>query len=161
MTKQEFFNDVEEIITDNIYIAPTVDEISEEITNNMWSISITQELCNELIEEDFRVFFNDIIENREEQVSGSKYNHGMIFYLWFEYQSGLLRFNLISDFHKELPFKCNLILVDNPQEIVIDFLKYKYHDGIPIIESEEALIESDMDSNGFELKVFKTHLAKC
>lgn len=36
MTKQEFFDDIQEIITDKIYIGSTV----EEINNNSWSISV-------------------------------------------------------------------------------------------------------------------------
>ena len=123
MTKQEFFNDLQEIVTDRIYIGSKVEEIDKEISNNLWSISVSQELCKELNEDDFRIFFDKVISNREVQIRNSENNHGMIFYLWFEQQSGSLRFNLISDFHEKLPFECELIEVNNIEDIINEFLQ--------------------------------------
>lgn len=162
MTKHEFWDDLQEIVTDKIYIGSTIEEIDKEISNNCWSISITQEQCNELKEEDFTDFFEKVINNRKGQIKDSKYNNGMIFYLWFEQQSGRLRFNLISDFHKRLPFKCELIEV-NLNDIVTEFLKYKYHDGIPVTENEENevdSIETDKNSDMPKMRVFSQYLSK-
>jgi hypothetical protein len=160
MNKQEFFNDLQEIITDIVYIAPKVEDIDEEIMNNSWSISVTQELCKELKEDDLRTFFDSVINNRREQVKNSKYNHGMIFYLWFEQQSGRLRFNLISDFHEKLPFGCELLEVNNIEDIIIEFLKYEYHDGIPVIENEDDSIQPITEDNVCTLKIFIKVLPK-
>lgn len=160
MTKQEFFNDLQEIITDRIYISSSDEEIAKETSNNLWSISVSKELCKELKANDFRIFFDKVINNREEQVKNSKCNHGMIFYLWFERQSGRLIFNLISDFHKKLPFQCELIEANNIEDIVNEFLVYEHHDGIPLIENEVDSTEPILEDNAFKLRVFTKYLSK-
>ncbi|SMF78867.1 hypothetical protein SAMN05661091_1623 [Paenibacillus uliginis N3/975] len=43
-SKEYYFKDLEEIITDPILIGSSEDELNEEIDNNMWRISFDAEL---------------------------------------------------------------------------------------------------------------------
>lgn len=103
-------------------------------------------------------FFDKVIKSREKQIKNSKYNHGMIFYLWFEWMSGRLRFNLISDFHAKLPFKCKLSEVNSIVNIIIDFLDYDYHDGLPINPDEKGSTQLNIKVSIHELKIFVKYL---
>ena len=159
MNKQEYFEDLKEIITDKIYIGNSVIELDEEIRNNEWLISMSQELCEITKKEDFLEFFEAVIENRKEQVLNSNKNHGIVFYLWFDEQACQLRFNLISDFHKELPFGCKLKIIDNPDEIIEDFLNVNYHNGIPLEDFVDVTEENDnnkeIEETEYVLKVYR------
>lgn len=97
-------------------------------------------------------FFSKVIEYRQEQVNIVK-GSGMIFYLWFDVMANQLRFNLISDFNKELPFKCDIQEVTTINEVISESLSritYKLQEDIKqdIEETKER----------YTLKIYKTIL---
>jgi len=164
MNKQEYFDDLKEILTDEIYMGDSITELNNEISNNLWLISMPQELCSVTDKKDFLDFFEAVIENRKEQVANPDKNHGMIFYLWFDSQACQLRFNLISDFHKKLPFGCKLEIIDNFDEIIDEFFNNKYHDGLPLGNCVDTTEENDnkkeIDESEYILKVYRLDIRK-
>ncbi|WP_205690294.1 hypothetical protein [Chengkuizengella sediminis] len=136
MGKEEFLKELEEIIEDNIFIGNTIDDLDEEISQNNWSFSMTQELVQEFTVDDLKNFFDRLLKNRKNQILNANSKHGMIFYAWFEWQSGRLLFNLISDLHPKLPFGGKYKVVEKIETIITEFLNYPYHNGISIIEIE-------------------------
>lgn len=105
MTKDQYFKNLEEIITDPIFIGSSKKDRDQEIDNNMWRITLERNLARQISVNEFVEFLNRIIENRQDQVRASNEEHGMIFYLWFDWQASQLRFNLISNIHEQLPFR--------------------------------------------------------
>jgi hypothetical protein len=128
MTKEKFWQDLEEIINDPLFIGSTDDEIN----NNLWSISLGSELANAILLKDFSRFIKRVISNRKEQVKILNPTTNILFYLWFDDRASQLKFNIISDNGTGLPFKCKVILCDNYTPILKDFLEHPYHDGIPL-----------------------------
>ncbi|WP_246277400.1 hypothetical protein [Neobacillus endophyticus] len=57
MDKNEFFQDLEEIVVDPLIIGDSEDDIDQEKVNNTWSISISNELSTQLSVKDFIDFF--------------------------------------------------------------------------------------------------------
>lgn len=121
----------------------------------MWRISIEQKMARQIDVLDYVRFINDVINNRREQVKNAAENHGMIFYLWFDRMASQLRFNLISDIHEELPFQCELEVIENIEPILEDFLESPFYNGLPI---NGCSGESNEKLNA--LKVYRTELYK-
>ena len=140
MTREEFLHDIEEIISDTLFIGESEEE---EISNNMWQISISHELANSLKIEDFSTFFKRVILNRKMQVQTLKPTIGMLFYLWFDEQASQIRFSIISNRETGLPFSCEIIPTNNYEVIIKDFLEHPYHNGIPT----ENMIAIDFNNN--------------
>ena len=134
-----FVDHLANVLTDRIYIGSSEADVDEEIRQNMWRISITEEDAKTLSQEDFLTFISEVISDRRTQIEEARTGHGMIFYLWFDEQACQLRFNLISDFHRRLPFECRLEPLGSPEPIIRSFLESSYHGGIPWSEVEEVL----------------------
>ncbi|WP_399629438.1 hypothetical protein [Sporosarcina sp. SG10008] len=98
MNKNEFFQSLEEIVVDPLFIGDSMQDLDEETANNTWSMSISKELATEIVVEDFIVFFQRVMTNRREQIRGSNNREGMLFYSWFDWQSAQIKFSLLSDF---------------------------------------------------------------
>ncbi|MEI5906745.1 hypothetical protein WAK64_06695 [Bacillus spongiae] len=150
MSKEDFLKELDEIIEDRLFIGNSINDLDNEISNNTWSISMEKELANEFTTEDLKLFFNQVQNNRKEQVFKNS-DHNMIFYVWFDWQSAGLRFNLISDFHKKLPFGRNYKTIDNIEPILIKFLQFPYHDGFPVEEIEGEVAEGEINIEPFEV----------
>ncbi|OPA73688.1 hypothetical protein BVG16_26710 [Paenibacillus selenitireducens] len=156
MNKKElYFKDLEDIITDSIFIGSSEYDLDEEIANNMWHISSNIELIKALTLKDYRDFFNRVIQNRRDQIIDSTQNHGMIFYLWFDQLACQLRFSLISDLHKKLPFQCDLEILKHMDDIILAFLNSPFHDGLPIEGYNDNIEEKP-----YILKIYQTMLSK-
>jgi hypothetical protein len=78
MNKDEYFENLEEIITDQLYIGSSESDIQKEIETNMWRITIQPDLAKENLIDDFKSFINKVIENRQEQIDRSNSANGMI-----------------------------------------------------------------------------------
>jgi len=140
MNKAEYFNNLNEIIADPLFIGKTPDDLKSEIANNTWGIGITKDIAKLVEVNDFILFLNKVIQDRQQQIFQSNQNHGMFFYVWVDHLASQLRFNLISDFHLKLPFVCNIELTDNLESIITEFLKSPYLNGISIeghVEDED------------------------
>ena len=151
MDKNEFFLDLEEIVVDPLFIGDSKDDIDQEISNNAWSISVCNELSIQSSVKDFKDFFEKVISNRSKQIKIS--NKDMLFYVWFDWQTAQLRFNLISDYDSKLPFSCEVETIDNLEPIIEEFLSFPYHDGFPVEEICEE-DEGGEEENNNPLKVF-------
>ncbi|ETT38085.1 hypothetical protein C161_08173 [Paenibacillus sp. FSL R5-192] len=156
MSKEQYFKDLEEIIHDVIYIGSSDSELQKEIETNMWCISISEEISNEVNLSDFSAFIMNVIANRQNQINHSNKQSGLIFYLWFDFMASQLRFNLISDSNKELPFRCKIQNVSEPDEIIDLFLKSNVYDEIT---QDTDTNENDTD-NEYVLKVYTQYLDK-
>lgn len=155
MDKIKFFQDLEEIVVDPLFIGDNEEDIDQEIANNSWSMSISNELGTQLTVKDFIDFFEKVIFNRRKQIKISNNCTGMLFYVWFDWQAAQLRFNLISDYYSKLPFGCVIETIDNLEPIIEEFLSFPYHDGFPVEEvsgEDEGTEEEEQNSN--PLKVF-------
>ncbi|MEK3975347.1 hypothetical protein MKZ20_11185 [Psychrobacillus sp. FSL K6-2684] len=150
MDKNEFFQDLEEIVVDPLFIGNSKEDIDQEISNNTWSISVSNEMNIKLSVKDFKDFFREVISNRSKQIKMS--NKGMLFYVWFDWQAAQLRFNLISDYDSKLPFSCEIETIDNLEPVIEEFLSFPYHDGFPVEDIREE--DEGVEENNNPLKIF-------
>lgn len=155
MNKKQYFEDLEDITNDSIYIGSTAADLQKEIETNMWRISISTNLVNQITTDDFNEFIYKVVENRKDQIENSSSNLGMYFYLWFDFMASQLRFNLISDINKKLPFSCEIQILNDPKEIIDDFLRSPFHNGLPIEGYND-----DSEDKEYTLKIYKIHLRK-
>jgi hypothetical protein len=153
----EFFQDLEDIVVDPLYIGDSEEEIDQEIANNSWSISISNELGTQLTVKAFIHFFDKVMSNRRKQIKISNNHTGILFYVWFDWQAAQLRFNLISDYSSKLPFGCEIELFDNLEPIIKEFLVFPYHDGFPVeeVSGEDEGIEEEQISNPLKVFIYK------
>lgn len=157
MDKIEFFQDLEEIVVDPLFIGDCEDDIDQEIVNNTWRISISNKLVTQSSIKDFIDFFGKVISNRRKQIKISNNHLGMLFYVWFDRQDAQLRFNLISDYDFKLPFGCDIEIIDNLEPIIEEFLSYPYHDGFPIenVSDEDEGIKGEQSSDILKVFLYK------
>jgi len=165
MTKEEYIISLEEIVRGELFLTNDVELQDKEISNNCWSISASQEIVDQLFLEDLEILFSRVKTNRLKQLNQSELDVGLIFYMWYDEQASQIRFNLINSNHKNLPFGVTVKLVKTQKEIIQDYLKSKYHDGIPLseleeikVDSEEDVIENDKNKNA--LNVYRELLIK-
>jgi len=133
---------------------------NEEIAENMWVISINEEDREKILPNQLVDFLFVLINKRIDQMSKGGTIYPVVFYMWFDEMAAQLRLNMISDFGKQLPFGCNIEIIDSPEPIIKDFLASDYHQGISWDELSEMDDVVDEDDNLlFVLKVFVARIA--
>lgn len=156
LTRKEFLDDIQEIVTDAIYMAENTDELQREIANNCWSIGIDAETAKQIELADIQLFLDKVKSNRASQVQQAGKDITLLYYLWFDEQAGHLRFNLINAKHSVLPFGCNVEIVPLEASIIRKFLRSPYTDTS--ISSSEGLTDNqqgrDGSTSGYTLKVY-------
>ena len=159
MTKEEYFDYLEDIITDTIYLTESTEELHKEIGQNMWQISIASETAQAITVSEFSQFINQVIQNRKEQLNAWAGNTKLLFYIWLDEQAAQLRFNFINSKHGRPPFGAKLERVESQDEIIHNFLNYQYLDGIPI-DSLRFITEEDDDDieEEYVLKIYTEEL---
>ena len=156
MNKKKYFEELEEIVTDSIFVGSSETDLQKEIDTNMWRISISEDIAKQITYYDLIEFLSKVIKNRQDQIdNNTNINHGMFFYLWFDLMASQLRFNLISDVNEKLPFSCKIRILNDPKEIIDDFLGSPFHNGLPIEGYNHETEEKE-----FELKIYRIHLLK-
>ena len=156
MTKQEFFQNLDEIVSDEMYLTESLDQLEMEIQANHWSIGIDSETAELIKNHDLQDFLRKVIQNRVKQLNESDKKMGLLFYTWFDEQSGNLNFNFINSGHQHLPFGAKLEFVDSMDKILSDCLNSRYLDGIPCNELENLSSKANhKDDIEFKLKVYK------
>lgn len=138
---------VTDILDNELFIGNSKDDLNAELKNNMWSIAVSLVNQHNLVVDELLDFIQHIIINRREQLNKLSSTHGMYFYIWQDRQASQLRFSLISDVHRQLPFKSDIALCEI-KEIIEDFLTT--NDYIPYAEleitdaSQESMWESEI-----------------
>lgn len=162
MNKDDFLIELEDIVYDSLFIGGHKDDLNKEISANRWSISLSRQLASQLTVSDFMNFFHKVIEDRQQQILKSNSDHGMLLYVWFDWQASQLRFNLISQIHERLPFNGKIEILDELETIINEFIHFPYHDGIPIGETanEGNDVQADFDRELDPVKVFLISLPK-
>ncbi|BAH44687.1 conserved hypothetical protein [Brevibacillus brevis NBRC 100599] len=162
VNKDEFLIELEDIVYDSLFIGGHKDDLNKEISANRWSISLSMQLASQFTVFDFMNFFRKVIENRQQQILKSNSDHGMLLYVWFDWQASQLRFNLISQIHERLPFSGKIEILDELEPIINEFIHFPYHDGIPIGEAanEGNDVQADFVREPEPVKVFLTSLPK-
>ncbi len=167
--KTDFFNDLSNQISEPLYLTDKTDEINEEINNNHWILSVPADIIFQATTTDFLEFIQKVKDYYKNQLENSQLDIDLIFYMWFDEMAGQLRFNFINSNHDNLPFDCKLKHIDRPEEIIDQYLKSKYHEGIPwneleTIETPELVAESDRREkelhDNFVLTVYQEKIKK-
>jgi hypothetical protein len=151
--------DLKQIIDNPIFITGNSSLQDQEIARNMWCLSIDPDVIKTIAVNDLVDFVSSLLNKRTQQIIDAGVIHPAIFYMWFDEMAAQLRFNIISDFGKKLPFGCQLDIVDSPQPILEDFLASHYHADIPWSELEELHDDLDEDDEkSFISRVFVRQL---
>jgi hypothetical protein len=167
--KTDFFKDLSNQISEPIYLTEKTDELNEEINHNQWILSAPADIISQSTTTDFLGFIQKVKGHYKNQLDKSQLEIDLIFYLWFDEVAGQLRFNFINSNHDKLPFGCKLNHTERPEEIVDQYLKSKYHYGIPwneleTLETPEQIakvdtLEKELKGN-FVLTVYQEKIKK-
>ena len=111
-----------DILNDTLLVGNCVDDLSAELANNTWFISMSKAEREKYTVNELSHFINAVIDNRHSLLSVLNIQHAMYFYLLHDKQACQLRFSLISDFHDKLPFTASVIHSEL-NTIVGEFLK--------------------------------------
>ena len=122
MTKEEFFEEIKSIKSDQLLITDSLDIIDEEIAKNCWSISMPDDIATNCSPGELSKFLRDVKEDRRRQLIQSNSGIGLIYYLGVDELAGQLRFNFINSNHNRLPFEAELTEVGNEDDILSDYL---------------------------------------
>ncbi|WBA44246.1 hypothetical protein [Hymenobacter canadensis] len=102
--KEAYFQDLESIVTEPVYLTASRQELEKETAENMWSLGVSEELAGAIAPEEVQAFLQRVKRNRREQLAQCGWHGGLRYYLWHDPQAGQLRFNFISALHNALPF---------------------------------------------------------
>ncbi len=161
MTKANYFNKIEsQAIKNKLFLTNRTDLLDKEISENLWSFSLTKELAEQVSPADFLDLFDKICANGQKQLNVSDLPLDLIYYLWHDEQAGQLRLNFINSNHKKLPFGCILDFVESESEIIQGFLKSEYMVGIPMVDFRDIDTGENEEEIPYTLKVFKRILKK-
>lgn len=159
--KSQQFRTIEEnILKDELFLTESTDMLQEEIQENLWSFSLTENLAKQITASDFSELLDKIKENAQKQLDRHDGPLELIYYLWHDQQSGQLRLNFINSNHHNLPFGCALTIVESETEIIHDFLNSKYLEGVSFSELEDLTEQDEEPEVSFVLKVYKRFLKK-
>jgi hypothetical protein len=167
--KTDFFNDISSQISEPMYLTDNIDELNEEIKHNHWVLTAPADIISQTTPFDFLEFIQKVKDHYKNQLDKSQLDIDLIFYLWFDELAGQLHFNFINSNHDKLPFGCKLKYTDRPEDIVDQYLKSRYHEGIPwseleTIETSEQIAEADRLEkelhDNFVLTVYKEKIRK-
>lgn len=164
--KIDYFNDLLSQISEPIYLTDKTDEINEEIKYNHWQLTFPIWIASQMTATDFLEFIQKVKDGYKKQLSDSKIEIDLIFYMWFDEMAGQLRFNFINSNHDKLPFGCKLKYTQEPEEIINQFLNSKYLDGIPLNELETIVTQEETEGvekglkKDFVLSVYQEKITK-
>lgn len=111
---------------------------------NMWCLSFPPE--DTLVAGDLVEFLVDVAAVRRELVAAHNADP-VTFYAWHDEVAGQLRFSTARCSPDSLPFGYRVRLVDDPAEIVEDFLASPYRDGIPWTDVDDESDSAEVARN--------------
>lgn len=158
---ETFLSQLMEFEKAELFVTDKTDIINTEIYNNAGAISLTKETASQVSTNDIKNLLAKEKSNRQHQLLKSSIEIDLIYYLWFDKMAGQLRFNFINSNHTRLPFTSNLKSVEIEEEIVEDFLKSSYLNGISINELKDVENdESENDDTTYYVKVYQQTITR-
>jgi hypothetical protein len=114
----------------------------------MWAIEFNRDLIKTLQLKDLIQFLSSLLKQRHLQISQMDSGVSAKFYFWFDKQALQLRFNIISNSDKPLPFHCKVNIIRFPDPILQDFLITVLH----VAEQGDAIefLNSDNEERDYE-----------
>ena len=154
-------NNFQQIIESPVFIGCDEALLNMEISTNMWAISIAPKILKNISLDYLSEFTKNLLHKKIQQISQLSVPCPVIFYMWFDEMASQLRFNIISESNKKLPFSCKLNIINSPNQVLIDFLKSQHNPVIPWSDLEEVTNDSEeLDEIPFILNVFVIQLNK-
>jgi hypothetical protein len=160
MNREEYFSQYEYLISENILVTDKTDRIEKEIYENEISFNISKKESEIFSTSDFKNFLTRVKANRQNQLKASGVDTDLQYYIWFDEMAGLLRVNFINANHKKLPFGAELIFSANEDEIIQDFLRSDYLEGISWQTKNTNFENSDRTKSDDEPITFKQKVYK-
>ena len=136
-SKEAYFQDLESIVTDPVYLTASRDELKKEIAENTWTIGVSEELAGAIAPEEVQAFLQRVKHNRCEQLAQRGWHGGLRYYLWHDPQAGQLRFNFISALHDALPFAAPVDACADEASIIRTWLQESSGMGSQLLDSIE------------------------
>lgn len=140
-SKEAYFQDLESIVTDQVYLTVSRDELEKEIAENMWTIGVSEELAGTIAPEEVQAFLQRVKHNRCEQLAQRGWHGGLRYYLWHDPQAGQLRFNFISLLHESLPFRAPVNTCADEASIIRAWLQVSDSMGTPLLDLADYRVQ--------------------
>ncbi|NVO32081.1 MULTISPECIES: hypothetical protein [Hymenobacter] len=140
-SKEAYFQDLESIVTDQVYLAASRDELENEIAENMWTIGVSEELAGAIAPAEVQAFLQRVKCNRRTQLAQRGQPGGLRYYLWHDPQAGQLRFNFISVLHEALPFRAPVNACADEAAIIRAWLQDSGGVGAPLLDSADYRVQ--------------------
>lgn len=154
MTKEAYWADLQEIVTDPLYLARSHHDLPREIQDNVWSLSLPQSLAAMFHPAEVKAFLHQVKQNRQAQLQQLDFPLKLHYYLWYDEQAGQLRFNFITTRTATLPFRAPIEASETEEEIIAAFLQANQGAGAvetaPLAVAEEA----SQQASPYKVKVF-------
>lgn len=145
-----FFNNLKLYDIINDYKVVIDKDVSIEANKNWWRFSMAD--IPPSLKNDIKTFYHSVMKSRAEYLAKHHMGKKMIFYAWYDGQSGNFNFSLISDDNTSLPFGCIVNKVEKLEDIIQDFVDDKYKGCIPIDECVK-LNPNDINEDDEEVKI--------
>lgn len=149
-------SDFASVITAPIYIAGDTSLVDEETSYNMWALEIDDQLVQKIRIVDLEQFIVELLKQRQQQLLDVHSVMPVTFYMWFDHQALQLRFNFLSGDVYDLPFGCDVHVVDSPASILQSFIDAALQNAVDG-EAVEFCESSDNydDNDDFVVNVYK------
>ena len=141
MTVEEYVASCKDSLLDNLFLSQKIEDLGKEANENLHTFHITNELAKNItllqvksIIEQAVSKFTDIVTKANDQMRA-------ILYVWHDFQAGALRFSIITDRPGvKLPFSAQIVPAPL-EEIISNWLKSDYLEGIPWVETTKAQVD--------------------
>lgn len=116
--------ELDDVIYDKLFIATSKEENKKKYFENHWIISLSESMRIITFEE-WKWFFQNVINQRKKQISKSLYKPEMVFYMWYDDMPSMIKFNVVNKKLIDGPlFKCkvNYLSLDEYIKLIMDVL---------------------------------------
>ncbi len=149
---KKYFTQLElnELIDDKIELSSDSLDI-DEASQNWWKFKVDLDHCNV---NDIKILFAAILESRKSYIKNHLTDVNLIFYAWYDYQSGDFNFSIIPknwsklEVDQELPFGCSINKVEEVDLIIAKFVDDPYKGVIPMEDLEDVDPEDTEELQG-------------
>ena len=128
---------LDELRADGLHLSQ---ESGDGAVQNLWCMSLPT--SEPVTASDLLAFLESAMVIRRE-LAQSQPVRPVTFYAWHDEMVGQLRFSTACCTRTTLPFRAEVRVVDEPDEIIAAWISSPYRDGIPCTELEEVNPEAD------------------